>query len=221
MSVLRDLVIIGAGGFGRGVVDVVKCVNAGLPEAQRWRLRGIYDDSLTEENGRRLTDLDVAHLGPVPTERTSAALHYVVGINHPGVRERLADRLDAFGWTAATLIHPDATVETARPIGGGTVVRAGVRVATNTRIGRHVHLNFNVVLGHDVVLEDFVAVNPLASVAGEVRVGARTVVGTGAVVLQGRTLGEDTTVGAAACVTSSSSGGQTLVGIPARRITAA
>lgn len=217
MTGARKLAIIGAGGLGRGVVDVIRAINARSSAGARWDLLGVYDDSLSAVNAERLQVLGVRYLGPLDSAMSIPPQHYAIGINSPVVKERLSSKLDAAGWTAALLIHPDATVETLREIGEGSVIRAGVRIATNTSVGRHVHLNFNVVLGHDVVLNDFVSVNPLASVAGEVEVGRRCVIGTNATVLQGRSIGPDTIVGAAACVTHSHAGGATLVGVPARQ----
>lgn len=217
MTSPKSIVIIGAGGFGRGTVDVVKAINS-TSGAPLWNLIGIYDDNPSEINVRRMEKINVKYLGAVPRESQSDAVNYVVGINNPRVREEISTRLDGIGWTPTSLVHPDATIETTEGIGPGSIIRAGVRIASNSVIGRHVHLNFNVVLGHDVQLGDFVSVNPLASIAGEVSVGARTVIGTGSVVLQGKTLGGDSQVGASACVTKSYGVGSTLVGIPAKPV---
>lgn len=216
----KRLVIIGGGGFGRGTVDIVWAMNAvsGTPQ---WNLLGIYDDRPTETNLNRMKDIGVAYLGAVPEGPPELPTHYVVGINNPRVRQSISERLDSLGWIPVNVIHPDASIETQLEIGPGAVIRAGVRVATNTSIGRHVHLNFNVVLGHEVQLRKFVSVNPLVSVAGEVSVGERSIIGTGATILQGRSVGPDTIVGASACVTHTSKGAETLIGIPARPISGA
>lgn len=214
----RRLVIIGAGGFGRGTVDVVRAINE-ASDGPQWNLAGVYDDNPSEINLQRLSAIGVQYLGKIPGEAPTAAMHYVIGINNPKARESISRRLDALGWISANLIHPEATIETKNEVGPGAIIRAGVRVATNSVISRHVHLNYNVVLGHDVQLQEFVSVNPLASIAGEVCVGARSIVGTGAVILQGRSVGQDCQVGASACVTKAYGDGVTLVGVPASPFT--
>lgn len=211
---VKRLVIIGGGGFGRGTVDIIKAVNSSSTDSV-WDLVGIYDDAPSEANLRLVENLGVQFLGAVPDHSPEVPTHYVVGINSPGVRQTISQRLDALGWLATNIIHPDATIETSLEIGPGAVIRAGVRVATNTSVGPHVHLNFNVVLGHDVELHEFVSINPLASIAGEVSVGERSIIGTGATILQGRSVGPDTIVGASACVTRTWHGGETLIGLPA------
>lgn len=212
---MKRLVVIGAGGFGRGVIDIVRAINKLSPEPE-WRLLGIYDDFPSAINLRRMDELSVPYLGVVPKVAPHEPTWYVVGINNPNVRKSIVAKLDALGWWAASLVHPEASIETERPLGEGVIVRAGVRVATNSCVGRHVHLNYNVVLGHDVVLGDFVSVNPIASIAGEVHIGECSVVGTNATVLQGQSVGAGCIVGASACITKTFGPDLTLVGVPAQ-----
>lgn len=212
----EPLVIIGAGGFGRETADVVEALNAG-ESAPVWDLVGTVDDSPSEANLERLAARGIAHLGGVAEllarpERP----RYVVGIGSPSVREAIADRLDAAGFRAATLVHPAATVGSNCVIGEGSVVLAGARVTTNIRLGRHVHLNPNVTIGHDTVLEDFVSMNPASSVSGDCIIGPRALIGVAAVVLNQLTVGAGALVGGAACVVRNVPPNSVVKGVPAR-----
>ncbi|WP_110239757.1 NeuD/PglB/VioB family sugar acetyltransferase [Nocardioides gilvus] len=210
------LVVIGAGGFGRETADVVEAINRSAPQPQ-WLLQGVVDDSPSATNLARLTARGIAHLGSVDDliagdERPQ----YVVGIGSPRIRRILADKLDAAGFNAATLVHPDASVGSQCTLGEGTIILAGARVTTNVHLGRHVHLNPNVTVGHDTVLEDFVSMNPASSVSGDCLVQTGALIGVGAVVLNQLTLGPRALVGGSACVVTNVAAEAVVKGVPAR-----
>jgi sugar O-acyltransferase (sialic acid O-acetyltransferase NeuD family) len=211
----EPLLIVGAGGFGRETADVVEAINRATDQSV-WRLLGIVDDAPSEENLSRMTERGLAYLGGTEeTVRAEARPRYVVGIGSPRVRKVLADRLDAAGFVAATLVHPEASIGSQCSIGEGSVILAGARLTTNIRLGRHVHLNPNVTVGHDTVLDDFVSMNPASSVSGECLVGPGALIGVAAVVLNQLTVGAGALVGGAACVVKDVAPGSVMVGVPA------
>lgn len=205
---MTDLVVVGAGGFGREALDVVEAVGS-------HRLLGVLDDSPSDLNLERLAARGIRYLGSVG-QWTAAGdrAEYLIAIGSPAARERVAAQFA--GYTAATLVHPLAGVGSANVIGAGSIVCAGVQISTNVRIGRHVHLNPSAVVGHDTVIDDFVSVNPAATISGDVRVGQRVLVGAASVILQGLCVGADAVVGAAACVVRDVAPGATVKGVPAR-----
>lgn len=217
----RSVVVVGAGGFGREVVDVIEAINAAAVnrhDAPVWLLVGVVDDSISRENRERLEQRSIDHLGSANEFLSAAAteLAYVVGIGAPHVRRRIATAFDAAGHTAVTLVHPAATVGSASQLGAGSVVCAGVRITTNIVIGRHVHMNPNVTIGHDTTIGDFVSLNPQAAISGDCVIENEVLVGVGGILLNGLRVGEGSIIGGAACAVRDVEAGTTVVGIPAR-----
>ncbi|WP_210438953.1 acetyltransferase [Nocardioides xinjiangensis] len=212
----KDLVIVGAGGFGRETADIVEAINAAAAQPV-WRLLGLVDDALSADNEERLVRRGLRHLGSADELISGDQRpHYVVGIGSPAARRRVAGRLDAAGFPAATLVHPQATLGSEVTIGDGSVVCAGVRVTTNVQLGRHVHLNPNATIGHDTTLEDFVSMNPASSVSGDCVIETGSLVGVGAVVLNRLRLGAGAVVGGSACVVKNVASGTVVKGVPAK-----
>lgn len=216
----NPIVVIGAGGFGREVVDVIEAINAAdNGEGQvPWRVVGVVDDSITPPNLQRLQQRAIPHVGSTSDFLSSAdpGITYTVGIGSPHVRRRVADAFDAAGHRPATLIHPAATLGSQVVIGPGSVLCAGVRITTNVVLGRHVHVNLNATIGHDTSIGDFVSLNPLASISGDCEVEHDVLVGVGGILLNGLHVGHGSVIGGAACVVRNVEAGTTVVGVPAR-----
>ena len=213
----RDLVIIGCGGFGREVADVVDAINAGSTSGLIWNLLGFLDDSPTEADSARIDRIGSRVLGSL--DENLAALvgtSYVIGIGNGIVRQTLATRADEAGLVAATLTHPKESIGADTSIGEGSVLCTGVAVTTNVVIGRHVHINLNSTVGHDSRLSDFVTVNPLVVISGNCEIGQLANLGTHACILPGVSIGRLSTVDAAACVTKDVPESAVVKGVPAR-----
>lgn len=204
------IAIVGAGGFGREVLDVIEAINAagGSLEFVGFLDDGDVGDELVRRRGARI-------LGPSSALADHDAA-YVIGIGSGQVRRRLATEFDALGLGPATLVHPAATIGGDTHVSAGCIITAGSRVTTNIRLGRHTQLHVNSTVGHDSVLEDFVSVYPGATVSGNVTLATAVTIGTGANVLPCIHVGDGSFVGAGAVVTHDVPAGTTVAGSPAR-----
>lgn len=208
----RPIVIIGAGGFGREVLDVLRAV-ATASDSDEF-LGFVAAD---EPDSHLLDRIGATWLG---TEDVLSSLpketQFLIGIGSPEVREAIDQRVTALGLEAGSAVHPSATFGAANAIAAGVVICSHVSVTTNIQIGRHVHVNLNSTIGHDAILEDYVTINPGANISGSVRLEKGVTIGTGAAVIQGITVGEGATVGAGAVVVRDVRAGVVVKGVPAR-----
>ncbi|MGY1696305.1 acetyltransferase [Geodermatophilus sp. SYSU D00814] len=212
------LIIVGAGGFGREVHDVVEAIeDQRLRQgAQPYEVLGFVDDGSPDEE--LIDDRGVPFLGGVSALASLPDdVQYVIGIGDGATRRRIDEWATGLGRTPATLVHPSAVIGRHRvTIGPGSIICAQVVITTNVVLGRHVHLNLGVTVGHEAILGDYVTANPNASVSGEVRLGSEVNLGTGSSVIQGRCIGARTVVGAGAAVVRDLPNDVTAVGVPAR-----
>ncbi|WP_433181511.1 acetyltransferase [Actinoallomurus sp. CA-150999] len=200
---MRDLVIVGAGGFARETAQF-----AGD------RLLGFLDDDPAKQG----TDIDgVPVLGG--TKEVPPGAQVVVCVGSPrdhGVRARLVDRLGLPPERYATLVHPTSWVSASSRVGPGSVLLAQVVLTASVRVGAHVAIMPHVTLTHDDVVADFVTIASGVRLAGGVHVGRGAYLGAGALVREGRTIGQGALVGMGAVVTRDVPAGEVWAGNPAR-----
>jgi sugar O-acyltransferase (sialic acid O-acetyltransferase NeuD family) len=210
------LVIVGAGGFGRELVDLVEAINTTTP-GEVYDLIGFVDGDPDERD----LVLDMAPLlgGDAVLAELPNDTRYVVAITDVPARVRIDALATSLGLTPATLVHPQASVGRWHvEFGPGTIIGALAAVTTNVRTGRHTHVHYAATIAHDVELGDYVTVSPGAHISGAVRVGARAFIGSGAAVRQGTSIGDDAIIGLGAAVVQDVPAGATFVGVPARRL---
>jgi sugar O-acyltransferase (sialic acid O-acetyltransferase NeuD family) len=200
---MRDLVLVGAGGFARETAQM-----AGE------RLRGFLDDDPAKQG----TTVDgVPVLGDTKEIPPDARVVVCVGSpRDPGCRARLVDRLGLPASRYATLVHPTAWVSASSSVGPGSVLLAQVVLTASVRVGAHVAIMPHVTLTHDDEVDDFATVASGVRLAGGVRVGRGAYLGSGALVREGLSIGPGALIGMGAVVTRDVPAGEVWAGNPAR-----
>ncbi len=207
------VIIVGVGGFGREVIDIVDDMQViGAPV----ELAGSVDDGEVDLDDLR--ELGVTYLGTTSALATSGG-PYVIGIGDGDVRRSIVERLPDT-CTPIALQHPAATVGSRSSLAPGSILGSGARLATHVTVGLHANIHANATVGHDSVISEYASLLPGALLSGNVTVGSGALVGAGAIILQGLTIGEHAQVGAGAVVTKDVPAGVTVVGVPAQPLAA-
>ncbi len=158
------LIMVGAGGFARETIELVRAINR---EAPAWELLGLLDDD-PELRGHGAA----RRAGARPLRRRSreypeaSFVACVASPDDPLRRLRLVARLGLRLERYATLIHPRAIVADSATIGPGSVVHANCVLTADIGLGWHVAVMPAVVLTHDDTIEDGVTFGAGAHVAG-------------------------------------------------------
>jgi sugar O-acyltransferase (sialic acid O-acetyltransferase NeuD family) len=210
----KPLVIFGAGGFGREVLQIVRDINREKPGT--WNPIGFIVDR--EYNTQPFVQ-GLPALGGIEWLRKNRETQVVIAISTSAARRRIAMRIASeCDNLFATLVHPRAWLGEYIHVGRGSVICAGVLITTDIHIGDHVQINIGSTIGHDAVLNDFVTLNPSVNISGNVTLQKGVEVGTGSVIIPHAHVGSRVIIGAGSIVIKPLADNVTAVGVPAKVI---
>lgn len=208
---MKDLIIIGAGGFAREVAWLTEAINK---KKKKWNLLGFVDDN-TELIGKSLNGYKV--LGTLDyLKEVKDDVYLVIAIGSSSIRKDIANRISKKNY--AILIHPEINMSKFNDIGEGTIICKDTILTVNIKVGKHVIINLDCTIGHDCVIEDYVTIFPSANISGQTLIREGTEIGTSCFILQGVKIGEQVKLGAGAVVIKDIEGNCVAVGNPAKKI---
>lgn len=215
----RDLLIIGAGGWGALAASAASEINATAAAndfPNPWNIIG-YADSDASKRGTRHEGYKVhGTLEDLTHEFQGRELCFFSAIGDNYARAKAAGIAEELGWKPATLIHPMAFLASGVEIRDGSYIGPMAVISVNTKIGAHTFIDMHVSIGHDAVLHDFCVVYPGARISGCCRVGEYALVGSNATLLPSTMVGERAVVGACSLASGAIEPDTTILGVPAR-----
>lgn len=206
---VRRILIVGAGGFGR---EVLQWARDTWLEASTLIAGFLSADAHRPPFNRSLPPIlaNPAAFHPEPGD----ALVLAIGI--PAVRRRVAEDLASRSAVFLTLIHPTAIVAPTASIGSGSILCPYSIVSDSAQVGRFTLLNYHSSLAHDAAAGDFAVLSPYATLGGAAKIGTDAFLGLHASVGPGKCLGPRTKVSANSAALCDVPADSLVFGVPGR-----
>ena len=202
---MRDLFIVGAGGFGREAVWTVERINK-ASQQPLWNVIGFADDDPARASGNFEGYPLRGSCEKASRDYPGASVFIAVGDN--AIREKLYRQLRGHDFPA--LIDPSAQVSPTTEFKHGTYIACEAVVSVGTEIGKFVIVNARAGVGHDCAVGDFVNICPGVSLSGHSTLGDHVFMGTNSCTAPGMTLGKGATVACGTPVLKNLADGETL-----------
>ena len=208
---MKDIVIFGAGGYGREVACIIKRINN---VKQEWNFLGFIDDGLeagtTNDYGVVLGNTEFLN-------SYDKELFLVIPISNPEIIQKIVNSINNKNINYPNIIDPDVLFIDRESVkmGKGNIFSPKTLVSCNVIIGDFNLFNMNDGIGHDATIGNCNTFMPNVNISGGVVIGDRNLFGVKSTMLQYLTMGNDNMVGAHSLIARKAKDGFTYVGVPA------
>jgi len=204
---MDKLIIIGAGGHARSVVDIA------LQNAD-YEIVGCIDPAPGEVLGKPVIGSD----NDLEAFFTRGIRLIFVAIGSNSLRHKLFNHALSVGFEPVNVISRYAAISPHAHLGKGICIMAGAVINVNTVIDDNSIINTRCSIDHDCHIGKSSHIAPGVTLSGTVKSGEGVHIGTGASVIDGITIGDWAYVGGGAVVVKDIPSGVMAYGVPARVI---
>ena len=209
---LKDLIIIGAGGVGRETALIVEDINN---KSREWNLLGFVDDY--KEIGEDINGYKVLG-GNDYINNYEKEVYVVCAIANYKIKKSIIEKIKNYNVKFANIIHPSVNLNKTVDIGNGCIVYENSIITANINIGNHVIVSPKCGLGHDSIIKDYCALLWNVNVSGNVVLEEGVTMGSGSTIIQGKKTECGSFIGAGAVVIEDINEESVAVGVPTRYV---
>ena len=208
---MKDIIIVGAGGLGREVLQWIKDINK---VKKQWNILGFIND---EPHALEGFECDYSIIGTIKEWIPSANQVFACAIADPNGKELVTNLLKERGAVFTPVIHPTAMVSDFSPIGEGMIMYPGSGISVNVKIGKFVTLLYSGV-GHNAEIGDYSTISSYCDIAGGAIIEDKVFIGSHTTLIPKKRVGSGAYVGAGSVVVSHVKEGSKVMGNPAMKM---
>jgi sugar O-acyltransferase (sialic acid O-acetyltransferase NeuD family) len=215
---MRDLYIIGAGGFSLEVLFLIDRFYKNY-----WGKIYIIDDDINKK-GTKVRNVEViSNLNEflLNCKNIKDIIDVVITINNPKIRENIVEKIKSNNFNISFPNIIDKTLifdEEYSKIGEGNIIMDYVSITGNVNLG-----DFNIIggrtgIGHDAKIGNFNTFSPRVSVSGFVIIGNGNTFGLNSSILQNKSIGNYNDIWSYTMILKNLKDNSTYFGMPAKKI---
>lgn len=206
---MKELIIIGAGAFGREVFAWAKQT----PEyGTSWQIKGFLDDRTDSLSGY---NYNAPILSSVESYTPKENDLFVCALGDPASKKQYTEVILKKGGRFTNIIHSTTVFGDNVTLGKGVIICPHVTISSDANVGNHVSINGKSGVGHDVCIGDWSCIQSYCDLTGFAKIGKSVAINTHAVILPGVEVCDNAIVGAGSIVIKKVGLGQTVFGNPA------
>ena len=209
---MKELIIIGAGDFGR---EVFSLAQQSLGYETEFVIKGYLDASYDKLDGFTGYPPIIGILEDyMPTENDV----FVCSISNTEAKKRCIDAIESKGGNFINIIHKTCLLNHNVKIGKGIIMGHTVSLGNDTVLKDHIVLNSTIIIGHDVLIGSYCHLNAFAFMGGFSKLGNGCTMHPHSVLLPKVTVGDNSIIGVGSVVMKNVKADKTVFGNPAKEI---
>lgn len=207
---MKNLVIIGAGGCGREVLQWAKDINE---IENRWNIKGFIDDDLSALDGKRCSVSVMNTVDAYPIQKDD---EFICCIGNSKIRKMVVEKLKAKGAVFTKLVHPNAVIADSCVLGEGVIVYPYALISDNAVIGDGCIINMYSSVAHDSILGEYCTISAHCDITGMCSLGNYVFMGSTSHVVPSSKIGDNVYICAGSTVMTRVRAGTKVLGNPAK-----
>ena len=208
---MKKILIVGAGGFGRELLQWIKDINAEKPT---WEIEGFLDDNLQALDG---AEIDYPVVGTISDWQPKDDEVFALAMGKPQLKRMVVEKLKSRGAHFAAVIHPTALVSPFAHYGEGLVMFPYSKLSCNSTVGDFVSI-LTTPIGHDNEIGDYTMISGGCNIVRNVKIGKDVFVAAGVCIAQDVVVKDGAYIGLGSVVLKDVKAGTKVFGNPARII---
>jgi len=208
---MNKLIIIGAGGFGREVLQWALQSNE---NNLKWEVMGFLDDNLDKLDG---INCSYPILGGVADWQPKSDERFVIAIAKSEDKKMVAEKMAIKGAIFENIVHKTVMLFPNAKLGCGIILCPYVLVSDNAIINDHVMINYDSHISHDAYVGAYTTICSFCDIAGNVSVGESVFIGSSACIIPSCKVGDRAFICAGSVVMNNVLPKARVLGIPAKK----
>ena len=208
----KRLIIMGAGGFGREVLQYAQHINA---IEKRWSFIGFLDTDPEALKGKKCTAEVIASDAEYVIQPND---EFTCAIGQGNLRKKVMSAMKERGARFVNIIHPTAIIADSATLGEGIVVCPHVLVSADVTVGDGCVFNAYSSIGHDAKIGEYSIINSFCNITGGCELGNNVFMGTSSHIVPGICVGENAYICAGSTVVTKIKPNTKVFGNPAMKI---
>lgn len=185
MEKIKNIIIIGAGGFGREVYSYI------LDDKQKNYLQDTVFKGFIDDNEKNFQELNIKepYLGTIDNYPYEKDDYVIVAIGNINIRNKIISKLEKREVNFFSYIHHSVFVAFDAILEDALLICPNSMIQSNAEIKKHSVLNIYCSIGHDSILGENSILSPYCTLNGGVITGKNLFMGTRSTLLLQSTIG--------------------------------
>ncbi len=206
---MKNLIIIGAGGFGREVFNL----SISTKEfKESYIVKGFIDDNLNALEGFNNYPNILAMIDNYEIVNNDV---FICAISNSEIRQKVITKFKNKNAEFINLIHPSVRIYSNTILGEGIIIADNSTISCDCIIGDFSIIHSFVCIGHDVKIDNFSNIYSYVFLAGNTKVGTHVNLYPKCSISPNLIIGDYSTIGSCSLVLKNVKKSQTMFGIPA------
>jgi sugar O-acyltransferase (sialic acid O-acetyltransferase NeuD family) len=212
---MKQIIMLGAGGFALEVLDTIDAINK--HSGENITPIGFVYEGADKDKGKLIHDTGIPVLGDISClqEYDLDQIHLVAAVGRPAWRRKMVEKAKKSGAKFTSVIHPTVTISKRAKIGEGAIMMRYVNIQAGAVIGDFFTADDFAGIGHNMIVGDFVHMCPRVGTEGGAVIGNDVFVGIRATILSCK-IGDGAVIGACALITRDVPPNMLAKGLPAK-----